>query len=426
MSKIIRKVEKKIIRKAEKKIVKKIADEVIKDAAGAVLSEHIKPKLESGVQEALHTGKRTADNPLRQSSLKFVFVHGLSGWGSYSSLNKAVPYWGFFGGSLVKYLNEQGYNCYDASVDPFGSAWDRACELYAQLSGKVTDYGLAHSKKAGHARFGKDFSGKPLMPNFESSRIVLLGHSFGGATVRLFSELLLNGSEEERAATDPDDLSDFFCGGHSGKIHAIVALAAPTNGTTAYNVYDDLAFDRKSIPVPEEFLSSNFLQESMVHIDLNKASWDYADYDMHIDNAIALNNRISTFPDVYYFSYPCSSSYTTSTGTCRPDRRITSAPFLLTAYYMCLYHGVTENGVEIGKDWNSNDGLVNEISARAPIGAPSTNYVPDMKIEPGIWHIMPTVTGDHMFLVGGMTAGTAVDLHPFYINLLNKLISLDS
>lgn len=49
-----------------------------------------------------------------------------------------------------------------------------------------------------------------------------------------------------------------------------------------------------------------------------------------------------------------------------------------------------------------------------------------MKIEPGIWHIMPTVTGDHMFLVGGMTAGTAVDLHPFYINLLNKLISLDS
>lgn len=191
------------------------------------------------------------------------------------------------------------------------------------------------------------------MADFESSRIVLLGHSFGGATVRLFSELLLNGSEEERVATNPDDLSDFFSGGHSGKIHAIVALAAPTNGTTAYNVYDDLAFDRKSIPVPEEFLSSNFLQEGMVHLDLNKASWDYADYDMHIDNAIALNSRISTFPDVYYFSYPCSSSYTTSAGTCLPDRRITSAPFLLTAYYMCLYHGITESGVEIGKDWNS-------------------------------------------------------------------------
>ena len=34
----------------------------------------------------------------------------------------------------MKQLRKEGFSAYDASVAPQGSAWDRACELYAQLT----------------------------------------------------------------------------------------------------------------------------------------------------------------------------------------------------------------------------------------------------------------------------------------------------
>ena len=110
-------------------------------------------------------------------NLKFVFVHGLSGWGSYDKTYSYMPYWGMRAGDLIEYLRQKGYDCNAASVAPTGSAWDRACELYAQLYGKRVDYGRAHSGKYGHERFGRDFSSCPL--GDESSSMVLLGHSFG-------------------------------------------------------------------------------------------------------------------------------------------------------------------------------------------------------------------------------------------------------
>ena len=132
---------------------------------------------------------------------RYIFVHGLGGWGSYDPIDRVVPEWGMLTGSLIKYLTRQGYACYAASVSPVGSAWDRACELYAQLAGTVTDYGAAHSAKANHARFGCDYSKMSLIPDWRLGEpIVLIGHSFGGATVRLFSELLANGDAAERAA----------------------------------------------------------------------------------------------------------------------------------------------------------------------------------------------------------------------------------
>ncbi len=360
----------------------------------------------------------------KKSELKFVFVHGLSGWGSYDRLDKLVPYWGFFGGNVIDYLNEQGYSCFGASVDPYGSAWDRACELYAQLAGKVVDYGKEHCSRSNHERFGKDFSKDPLMDDFEHSRIVLVGHSFGGATVRLFSELLRNGSEAERTATDPEDLSDFFKGGRENRIFALITLAAPTNGTTAYDLYDDVTFDIKSVPVPETF-TGNFLKDNIKRINDRKALWDYADNDMHIDNALELNSRISTFPDIYYFSYPCSSSTRDLKGHIVPDVNLTAEVFLPTAIYMSVYKGRTKAGREIGEDWQPNDGLVNEISAKAPFGEPSEDYKEGMPVKTGVWYVMPTIAGDHMHLMGGVTPHTQVNVRPFFTELLERIIGLE-
>ena len=60
------------------------------------------------------------------------------------------------GGDLIAFLRKKGFDCYAASVAPYGSAWDRACELYAQLSGTEVDYG--------------DYSGplRATCPDFES------------------------------------------------------------------------------------------------------------------------------------------------------------------------------------------------------------------------------------------------------------------
>ena len=69
--------------------------------------------------------------------LRFVFVHGLSGWGSYDESYRRMPYWGMRSGDLMPFLKEKGFDSYAASVAPSGSAWDRACELYAQLAGNT-------------------------------------------------------------------------------------------------------------------------------------------------------------------------------------------------------------------------------------------------------------------------------------------------
>lgn len=361
----------------------------------------------------------TYRKPVR-TDMKYIFVHGLSGWGSYDTINEFYPYWGLSGGSLIRYLNNQGYESYAASVDPTGSAWDRACELYAQLTGTRVDYGLAHSQKAGHERYGEDFTGRALVDDFESSRFSLLGHSFGGATIRLFSEILKNGSEEERAVTEDSDLSPFFKGGNGDNLIAVVTLAAPTNGTTAYDLYEDENFDLTAIDIPEEYeKNSDAVSKRTKPVPDGRESWDYASYDMHIDNALAMNERISTFEDVYYFAYPCASTVEGSDGRVSPDPAITENIFMKGAIYMSKYTGTTKGGFVIDESWQANDGLVNEISAKAPLGAPQSEYTNGAGLYPGQWYVMPTFRGDHMSLQGGLTK--RINVKPFYLELAKLL-----
>ena len=236
------------------------------------------------------------------SELQFVFVHGLSGWGSYDDNYRKMPYWGMRGGDLMVYLRSQGYACYAASVAPAGSAWDRACELYAQLAGTRTDYGKAHSTAFRHERFGRD---------------------------------------------------------------------------------------RR----------------------------DYASYDMHIDNAMAMNARIPTLADTYYYSVPCCATRRRADGTCMPVREMEPL-FVMRSTQIGAYAGTTAGGERIDETWRDNDGLVNTVSAAVPSGAPSVPKDRD-GIRPGIWNVFPVLRADHMYLQGGLMHRH--DIRAFYLELLEMI-----
>ena len=105
----------------------------------------------------------TAHHHTTASGTVRVSRHGLGGWGNYDTVNEVAPYWGMTTGSLLAYLESEGYDCYAASVGPISSAWDRACELYAQLTGTTVDYGAAHSAAHNHDRYGKTYA-QPLWP----------------------------------------------------------------------------------------------------------------------------------------------------------------------------------------------------------------------------------------------------------------------
>ena len=370
-------------------------------------------------------GCRTTEGgePGQHSQIDYVFVHGLSGWGSYDKTYRNMPYWGMLGGDLMQYLGSRGFSCYAASVSPEDSAWDRACELYAQLAGTVTDYGEEHSERCGHPRFGRDFSSDPLIPDWETGRrIVLLGHSFGGATIRVFSELLANGSPEEMAVSGPSGTSPLFLGGQGSRIHAIITLAAPTNGTTAYDLYEDDTFDIESVEVSgwDEWTGNLFSSRKAAERD-GRVESDYAAFDMHIDNALALNDSITTLETVYYFAFPCSATEPGEDGNAHPVRKRMEAMFVRSSLRMGAYTGMTKGGFTIDESWKENDGLVNTISAGAPFGAPSERFEGG-EIRPGVWYVMPVIRGDHMCLQGGMMK--RIDIRSFYLNLLKEIDTL--
>ena len=353
--------------------------------------------------------------------LTYVFVHGLSGWGSYDERYARMPYWGMRGGDLISYLRDQGFACHAASVSPTGSAWDRACELYAQIFGTIVDYGEAHSRKYRHGRFGTDFSKRPLIPEWQpDTRLVLLGHSFGGATVRLFAHLLACGDRTERD-TSAEDLSALFAGGMGNRVHSIVTLAAPTNGTTAYDLFMDPAFhpDQVRVPVWSRPLARMMAAGTKPQMD-GRDERDYAGYDMQIDHALELNDRIITQPDVYYFSVPCSFTKQEPDGTHRPKAGMEPL-FVMRACQIGAYAGKTAGGTVIDETWRENDGLVNTASARYPLGAPF-RALDETCIEKGVWNVFPDYDGDHMALQGGLMHRH--DIRGFYLKLLTMTDAL--
>ena len=152
----------------------------------------------------------------------------------------------------------------------------------------------------------------------------------------------------------------------------------------------------------------------------NREYRDSAAYDMHIDNALAMNEKIRTLPDVYYFSVPCSFSERQADGTYIPEKGMEEL-YARRSYQMGAYSGISRGGHPIDEKWRDNDGLVNTISAMAPLKAPAKKFERD-DIPKGIWNVFETYHGDHMALQGGLMHKH--DIRSFYTDLLKMITEL--
>lgn len=108
-------------------------------------------------------------------------------------------------------------------------------------------------------------------------------------------------------------------------------------------------------------------------------------------------------------------------GGYRPIRSRMEAMFRRSSAQMGCYTGVTAGGVVIDEAWQENDGLVNTVSAMAPIGEASIPFDSE-NLQPGVWQIFPTYAGDHMSLQGGLLKRN--NIRPFYPEMLEMLDEL--
>lgn len=392
--------------------------------------------------------QRTIDKSQFSTDYPYIFVHGMGGWSPSNKFYSLSPYWG--GGlwlsdnDLISILNEQGVEAYAPAVGPLSSAWDRACELYAQLTGTTVDYGEAHSAAHGHDRFG--FTYEPVMGeswNLED-KINLVGHSFGGATVRLFTSLLAFGCEEEMAATG-EQTSELFKGGHDS-VHSCITLSAPHNGTQVSNMLYDLTGPYYVIVMLYNIigatLGNDFLVFSlqMGHFGLTPTQdekratfsfdkiWNYYQsgdncyYDMTLRGAAELNETIKLSENTYYYSYTTAATRTDCTGKQLIYSSVTPI-FYISSLMLRISEGKTYDGVTIEGDWAVNDGIVPLISARYPLCDAETalsyeeSVASVQEIESGRWYYMNTLVGtDHFDFCG--TKDYPTSFEDFYFSMI--------
>ncbi len=376
-----------------------------------------------------------------QNKYPFIFVHGMFGWGRDEGINKIAPYWGGTTGSIIEYLDENNIESYDVSVGPISSAWDNACEIYAQLTGTTVDYGEAHSKAHGHNRFGRTYA-TPLVPDWSADKKVhLIGHSHGGQAVRLLAHLLTYGDKEEITVTDKNSISPLFTGGKESFVESVTTICTPNNGSTAYNVVEKLHMTHfmeifatyTAGIIGRTFLNGTLLDFHLEHYGLTTAPGEkFADekfgiaterflnsadgtiIDLSIDGAKELNDKIEISKNINYFCYSYDA-------TNKSGKLMTNTDFPLLAIFGTLLVMYGNPDDTTSENWIPNDGLVNTVSAKNPLDEPARDF--DGKIEKGIWNVMPTLTGDHGTPIGLFSKKKEV--HAFYDELTEMLISLE-
>lgn len=386
-----------------------------------------------------------------QNNYPVVLIHGLMGWGENDGITKTkiFPYWGR---NLVPHLESLGYEVHAPSLGPFAGAWDRACELWAYLFGGTVDYGKAHSESHHHKRYGRTYEHgaiEDLGKTDQHRKIQLLGHSFGGPTVKMFTELMTNGSKEEQEATNEETLSPLFKGGHGELIHTVTTLTGVNNGTTLANIVEPkygpivrgilvMSMLAENSPVEKMFDFGNQqfglgeYPENIHSIGINppketlegiKAySGNHEDniaYEMTIEMCQAANEKQGVNPHIYYFAQRTNGTVPSngSKGYPAVKPKYMGAVCRGPGEAMCRVKPNNVTAVEWTEDWWPNDGYVNVIGQSAPLNQPSEEADFNTDFKPGLWYNMPVVNGDHVFWNG--MSGHKKDYYEIFEKMLD-------
>ncbi len=365
-----------------------------------------------------------------------VLVHGFMSYGEEDGVTRLLSSWGFGPGkNAPKTLRKAGYECYAPGLGPIDNIWERACELWYHLVGGTVDYGKVHSEKYGNKRYGRTYEGliKDWGQEGNHRKVHLIGHSYGAPTARMLVYLLTHGSEEERAGTPDDELSDLFRGGKGDWVSSVTTLAGVNNGTTLatrLGTKGTLAFQTGYLMLVsmlgDSLFNSQLIDFHMEHWDMmtnpeelkrpklhspikkrkqiKKYNQDHENgivFSMTVENTYKFNQKMEINPEVYYFARPARKSHPGKNGKERMDRgaSILAKPIgLLTD--VKEYEGLKEEYGWNRETWAAQDGFVNTEGAKAPYSEPHTPYVFGEDLKPGIWYEYDPVSFDHTNFMG--------------------------
>ncbi len=364
-----------------------------------------------------------------------IFIHGLFGWGSGEKLYAKLPYWGASKDKeLTHFLTGKGYEVYNPSVGPVLSAWDRSCELWAFLMGGTVDYGKVHSEKYHHARYGRTYEKGAIedwgMPG-NHKKINIVGHSFGGPTVKQFAELVAHGCQEEIDATPEEELSGLFKANKPQKLHTVTTLSGVNNGTTYaskdgklgmvaicnFLLFFNVLFSRTKanqwwdfhtdhfgiMPEPSTVKGFKLTNPFSKRQEVHNFAWNDFDCiarELQVETQCDINETEKVDSSVYYFARRACRSNPAPFGTTYLDHdgELLCKILCPITAIATARPGLKKYGVD--KSWKPNDGIVNVIGQSAPLNAPQTDYNPGMDVTPGIWYNMPVERKDHMSWAG--------------------------